>query len=321
MGRSDAVQVTLEVINRMRQLDPRTVVSWEPGWERAGNGLRANYEFANVHHTATPTSLTRPFPTQALLRDGRPGLDGPLCNEAGPACTVEQPRIHVIAANPANHAGASRASGPVPALSLYNPRARGLEIDYAGSVPMLAGQLYTAHLWARANADVLAGGNLEHVRGHAETSVTGKWDPGYAPGKTIDLAAFRRTAAALGTPSASASAVAQPSGDTVRLVKPVGQAGPIYLVTDLTCEGTNSIQWIEAEARAGGVPVVELHQAQIDLLIRTRADRRRDLGLPAAPAAVNVNAADVAKVLAADPTLAKTVATAVAAELSGRLAS
>ena len=197
VGRRDAVQVTLEVIARMRQLEPRLLVTWEPGWETRGNGTTANYDFASVHHTASNTSLAKPFPTQSLLRDGRSDLSGPLCNEACPACTVEQPRIHVMAANPANHAGASRASGPVPKLALFNPRTRGLEIDYAGSVAMLAGQLYVAHIWTRANADVLAGGNVEHVRAHAETSVTGKWDPGYAPGKTIDMAAFRQNAAAL----------------------------------------------------------------------------------------------------------------------------
>lgn len=197
MGRRDAVQVTLEVIAEMRRLEPRLIVSYEPGWESRGNGTSANYDFATVHHTASATSLAKPFPTQNLLRVGRSDLPGPLCNEAGPACTVDAPRIHVMAANPANHAGASRASGPVPALSLFNPRTRGLEIDYAGTVPMLAGQLYVAQLWAKANAKVLAGGNVEYVRAHAETSVTGKWDPGYANGKTIDMAAFRRGAAAL----------------------------------------------------------------------------------------------------------------------------
>jgi hypothetical protein len=62
---------------------------------------------------------------------------------------------------------------------------------------MLAGQLYVAYLWTRANADVLAGGNVEYVRAHAETSITGKWDPGYAPGHTIDMRAFRAAAAAI----------------------------------------------------------------------------------------------------------------------------
>jgi hypothetical protein len=197
VGRRDAVQVTLEVVNRCRGYLPALTVTWEPGWETRGNGTSANYDFGNVHHTGSVTSAAKPFVTRNLLRDGRPDLSGPLCNEAGPWCTREAPRLHVIAAQPANHAGASRASGPVPALALYNPRTRGLEVDYPGSSPMTDGQLLVAHVWARANADVLARGNVEHIRGHAETSVTGKWDPGRAPGKTIDMAAFRRAAAAL----------------------------------------------------------------------------------------------------------------------------
>jgi hypothetical protein len=297
--------VTIEVVARMRQYLPALVVSYEPGWERRGNGTSANYDFANVHHTATPTSLDRPFPTQALLRDGRVGLSGPLCNDAGPACTVERPRLHVVAAHPANHAGASRASGPVPALSLYNPRTRGLEIDYAGTVPMLAGQLLVAHVWTRANADVLAGGNVEHVRAHAETSVTGKWDPGYAPGRTIDMGAFRRAAAALVAGRSAAASAPQLSGDPVRIVKAVGTAGPFYLLTDLTVDATNDIQLVEAEARANGVSSVDMHLQQIDILIRTRLDRRRALGLPPVIGGADVDEEELAAHLA--PLLAATV--------------
>ncbi len=202
MGRRDAVQVIVEVVARMRLLDPRLIVTYEPGWEKRGNGTSANYEGGIWHHTATPTSLSRPFPTQRLLRDGRSDLRGPLCNFAGPACTVERPTIHVMAAHPANHAGASggRSMGPLPKTSLFNPRVLGLEIDYAGNAPMLPGQRHVARLWARAVADVVGGGDINRVRGHMETSVTGKWDPGYAPGKTEDLNRLRRESAALGVP-------------------------------------------------------------------------------------------------------------------------
>ncbi|SDG94792.1 hypothetical protein [Klenkia brasiliensis] len=197
MGRRDAVQFTLELVAECRRLLPGLVVTWEPGWEKRGNGTTANYSFGTMHHTASPSSLARPFPTQTVLRDGRPGLDGPLCNTAGPACTVEVPRLHVNAAHPANHAGASRASGPVPALKLFNPQTWGHEIDYAGSAPMLAGQLLVALALTRALGNLLGRGSVEIVRAHQETSVTGKWDPGYAPGRTVDMAAFRRQAAAI----------------------------------------------------------------------------------------------------------------------------
>ena len=212
MGRRDAVQVTLEVVAECRRLMANLVVTWEPGWETRGNGTSANYEGGIVHHTATPSSLTRPFPTQTLLRVGRSDLPGPLCNFAGPACTLEQPRLHVMAAHPANHAGASggRSMGPLPRTSLFNPRVLGLEIDYAGNVPMALAQLYVGKVWTRAVANVLARGDVEYVRAHMETSVTGKYDIGYAPGRTYDMPGWRRDSAALKAPNAATPA---PTGD------------------------------------------------------------------------------------------------------------
>lgn len=212
VGRRDAVQVTLEVVAECRRLMPNLVVTWEAGWEKLGNGTAANYEGGIVHHTATPSSLTRPFPTQTLLRVGRSDLPGPLCNFAGPACTLEQPRLHVMAAFPANHAGASggRSMGPLPKTSLFNPRVMGLEIDYAGNVPMALAQLYVGKVWTRAVANVLARGDVEYVRAHMETSVTGKFDIGWAPGKTYDMPGWRRDAAALKAPTEATPA---PTGD------------------------------------------------------------------------------------------------------------
>lgn len=194
-----AVQVILEINARIRQLEPNAVITYQPGWETRGNGSAAAYIGGIVHHTAFISSLANPLPALNTLINGRPDLDGPLCNYAGPACEVKAPRLHVIAANPANHAGASggRSMGPLPKTGLFNPKVLGLEIDYAGLTPMLPGQLYAAQLWARAVADVVAGGNIEAIRAHMETSITGKWDPGYGNGKTIDMAAFRKSAAAI----------------------------------------------------------------------------------------------------------------------------
>ena len=195
MGRRDAVAFTLEWAAEARRYG--ALVTFEPGWETRGNGTSANYDFGNVHHTGVGSSLARPFPTKGTLIKGRPDLSGPLCNVAGPVGEGDRPHLHVIAAHPANHAGASRASGPVPALALFNPRTFGLEIDYGGNVAMSPGQYLAALIFTRALADVLAGGDVQIVRAHAETSKTGKWDPGWAPGRTIDMTRFRRDAAAL----------------------------------------------------------------------------------------------------------------------------
>lgn len=213
MGRRDAVQTMLEVVAECRRLLPGLIVTWEPGWETRGNGTSANYSYGSIHHTASVSSAARPFPTQNLLRNGRSDLPGPLCNVATPWCTVESPRLHVVAAHPANHGGASRASGPIPKLALFNPTSIGNEIDYAGSTPMSGGQLLVGHVFTRAVANVLAGGNVEVVRAHFETSVTGKWDVGYAPGKSYDMAAWRRQAAAITPPVPPAPASQQKEND------------------------------------------------------------------------------------------------------------
>jgi hypothetical protein len=84
--------------------------------------------------------------------------------------------------------------GPLPTTSLFNRRVLGLEIVYPGTTPMRAAQYRSALVWARIVADVVGGGNIERVRAHAETSITGKFDPGDALGRTIDMAAFRRAA-------------------------------------------------------------------------------------------------------------------------------
>lgn len=205
MGRRDAVQFTLECAAEWRRLG--ALVTFEPGWETRGNGTSADYEGAEEHHTATPSSLARPFPTRNMLIVGRTGLPGPLCNDATPVGPGDRPQIHVIAAHPANHAGASGGArtAPLPVTRLFNPRVRGNEIDYGGDRPMTPGQYRAALIHGRGVVDVLRR-STEYARAHAETSVTGKWDPGYAPGKTIDMAAFRRDAAALGSSTESSPA-------------------------------------------------------------------------------------------------------------------
>lgn len=193
----DAVAFTLRAVALARGFG--LTVTFEPGWDTRGNGYAANYVGVSEHHTGTPSSATNPFPTRRLLRDGRTGLSGPLCNSAGPA----DASIHIVAAHPANHAGSSggRSMGPLPVTKLFNPRMWGHEIDYAGSAPMLVGQYVAATIWAHCLLRALVEFRQipvfdpQRVRAHAETSVTGKWDPGYAPEKTIDMAAFRAAVA------------------------------------------------------------------------------------------------------------------------------
>lgn len=181
----------LEINARLRSAGVR--VREAGGWQSRGNGQSSAYEGGLVHHTATGFGIAVPGTGAGnLLINGRPDLRGPLCNYAG----NDDGSITVIAAHPANHAGASggRSMGPLPTTRSFNRRVLGLEIVYPGTTPMRAAQYRSALVWARVVADVVGGGDIERVRAHAETSVTGKFDPGDAPGRTIDMAAFRRAA-------------------------------------------------------------------------------------------------------------------------------
>lgn len=184
----------LEINARLRAAG--VTVREAAGWQVRGNGQTSAYEGGLVHHTATGYGIATPGTgVYDLLVNGRKGdnpLAGPLCNYAG----NDDGSITVIAAHPANHAGASggRSMGPLPVTSLFNRRVMGLEIVYPGTSPMRDVQYRSATVWARIVADVVGGGDIERIRAHAETSVTGKWDPGFAPSKTIDMTAFRKAA-------------------------------------------------------------------------------------------------------------------------------
>lgn len=169
------------------------VVREYPGWTDRGNGQTSAYEGGIVHHTATGFGIAAPGTgVYDLLVKGRPDLKGPLCNYAG----NEDGSITVIAAHPANHAGASggRSMGPLPTTASFNRRVLGLEIVYPGTQPMRDAQYRTSLVWANAVAAVCGRGDIQRVRAHAETSITGKWDPGDAPNRTINMVAFRAAA-------------------------------------------------------------------------------------------------------------------------------
>ncbi|MGW1678870.1 peptidoglycan recognition protein family protein [Saccharopolyspora sp. NPDC002376] len=133
------------------------------------------------HHTATPASREDPAPSVQLCIDGRPDLAGPLCH----AVIGFDGVVHMIAAGRANHAGEAKASGPNPegdGNTLYV----GFEWDYDGVDQGPSPEQYSAALKAtRAVLDHL-GRPMDAARGHKETSVTGKIDPGH-----VDMDRFR----------------------------------------------------------------------------------------------------------------------------------
>jgi hypothetical protein len=185
-------------VARAREINARLraagiTVHVAPGADSRGNGQSSAYEGGLPHHTASGFAIAKPGTgIYDVLVHGRSDLPGPLCNWAGNA----DGSLTYIAAHPANHAGASggRSMGPLPVTGLFNKRVLGLEIVYPGDVPMRDAQYRTALIWSRIVADVVGYSNIERIRAHAETSITGKWDPGFAPGKTINMTAFRRAA-------------------------------------------------------------------------------------------------------------------------------
>lgn len=159
-------------------------VHYIAGWDRRGNGQTSNYQGMIWHHTATGFGFA-----PSILWNGRSDLSGPLCNTAGNA----DGSVTIVAAHPANHAGASggRSMGPLPRTNSFNKYVWGHEIVYPGTVPMTAAQYRSALILAGVVGGILKRPSPEWIRQHFETSVTGKWDPGYANGKTYSGAQMR----------------------------------------------------------------------------------------------------------------------------------
>ncbi|MFI6077175.1 N-acetylmuramoyl-L-alanine amidase [Actinoplanes sp. NPDC051343] len=143
------------------------------------------------HHTAARSSPTNPAPSLSTVINGRPDLQGPLCH----ALVDYNGVFHLIAAGRANHAGAARASGPIPAGD-GNTMLIGWEIDYEGDPSAADPQHMTDAQYQNsvtATAAVLTylGRDASYARGHRETSTTGKQDPAF-----VDLDVMRADVAA-----------------------------------------------------------------------------------------------------------------------------
>jgi len=204
-----------DLMNELRQRGA-TVHEWS-GWDGRGNAGVSQIDpvGAVLHHTATDYG----FAFQALVT-GRPDLQGALCNFAGNS----DGSFTVIASGLAYHAGrgAGPSLGPLgPYAGNMNFYTVGLEIVYPGDRPMTDAQYRSMILFGRAVADMFAGGDAEYVRAHAETNGRtgdGKWDPGFAPGQTIDMAAVRR--------DISNWAIRSPEDDNVAIITSKIPANP-----------------------------------------------------------------------------------------------
>ena len=237
-------------------------VSFERGWETRGNGqsFPGGKPLGLItHHTGADygTGLS-------VLVSGRSDLPGPLCN----CSTYPDGRIHIIAAHVANHAGASggRSMGPLPTTTLFNRLVWGNEVMFPGTKPWTVQQYRSARVLAGVICGILGYRNTEHCRGHSETSVTGKFDPGAGRGHGVpfDMRVFRSEVwAALNqeddmTPEQAAQLATVHREVTQRLPSRSAYAKPPWsdtvLGTALNAEGRAHEALIELRALVAGLP-------------------------------------------------------------------
>jgi hypothetical protein len=105
------------------------------GWRSAGHGPMTAEHGVVGHWTAGPVQekTASNTPSLAVVRDGRPGLDGPLCN----VYTAFDGTLYVVAAGKAYHAGVSSWRGE----SDLNGKYIGNEVESPGGFVYTEAQL------------------------------------------------------------------------------------------------------------------------------------------------------------------------------------
>ncbi|MEU9707986.1 peptidoglycan-binding protein [Streptomyces sp. NPDC047967] len=146
-----------------------------------------------VHHTGSDSKDQR-----ALLYDGYSSLPGPLSHFG----LAQDGTVHLIGWGRANHAGrgdddvlrAVIAEKDLPPDNESNTDGNrhfyGVEVWYSGSHRMTDAQYATLRRLAAAVCD-FHGWNEKSVIAHGEWGSPGKWDPGMAPGRMMDMGKVR----------------------------------------------------------------------------------------------------------------------------------
>lgn len=174
-------------------------VVWVSGWKSRGRATMGTIQTVTLHHTATPRSFKKgtEYPTYNVVKDGRPGLPGPLA-QLGLGRTGT---VYVFAAGRANHAGVSRAT------SMTNSHAIGIEAE--GAMEAWPTAQYQAYLrLVRALVDEFGLGTSRALR-HGETCSP----PGRKTDASFSGPAFRKSLAAVNLGDAKPTpAPAKPKG-------------------------------------------------------------------------------------------------------------
>lgn len=140
--------------NRLRNAGLRVVEV--DGWQTRGGSDLFAYGSVN-HHTAGPPSGATPSLNTCI--NGRPDLDGPLCNVFQSREPDGRDIAYVVAAGRANHAGSGGWKGLSGNASVY-----GLEIEHTGTDPFPSARLDIA---AKIHA-AMFGGDPEYCCAHRE---------------------------------------------------------------------------------------------------------------------------------------------------------
>jgi hypothetical protein len=206
-----------------------------PGWETRGSSAFAPGCVVD-HWTAGPRG-TRTRPSLSVVTNGRPGLDGPLCN----VYLARDGVCVVVAAGRANHAGAGGFRGLIG-----NSAAYGIEAESGGDGDWTPEML---DAYPRLNAALLSGlgRDVSWVASHSE----------WAPDRKIDIRDIigrvrAQTAVALVTGGSSAAASSLPAPRRrprdMYLIRDNGTGdksniGAVHLVTDHGLRHLNQEEW------------------------------------------------------------------------------
>ncbi|MEV5502748.1 N-acetylmuramoyl-L-alanine amidase [Nonomuraea fuscirosea] len=149
------------------------------GWKTRGHGPQPEVKGIVCHHTAGPAA-GGDYPSLAVVRDGRPGLDGPLSHFG----LGRSGHVYVIAAGRCWH------NAPSTSPQHTNSSSIGIEAENDGSQPWPAVQL-DAYRKLCAELCREFGLPASRVKAHREVN-TAKPDP-----HSIDMNDFRAAVAAL----------------------------------------------------------------------------------------------------------------------------
>jgi hypothetical protein len=159
-----------------------------PGWKTRGRpSTKGEFKPVGIlcHHTATGKNWTDSSVVKLLI-EGRSDLPGPL-SQFG---LSRDGTVHIIASGRCNHAGTAKESGSILAGD-GNALYIGIEAFNDGVKEPWAAIQYNAYVTLCAALTLeITKNSVNTIRGHKETSITGKPDP------TFNMDTFRKNVSA-----------------------------------------------------------------------------------------------------------------------------